>query len=306
MFKRQVTVADAVETYLADLAVAGRARGTLRLYGDLLRGLIKRLGPGRRLMSIHREDVVGFLGQVKQRGGAQSYVNLTGHCLKGFLAWSVRQGYITLNPMAGMTLPKAHPEPKRPFSNDEVRRLVDVATTPLARAVVLILLDTGLRAAGLSGLRLADIDFESGTLTVHGKGSKVRMVALNEGPREALLAYLASRPQENRAIWREGWEPKGVSYLIGRLGRQAGVPRAHPHLFRHTFATHFLSETGNALALQALLGHADLTMTQRYVAARQGDIALEVHRQHPAASCSPQTSQERPQNQNLSACLSVG
>jgi integrase/recombinase XerD len=283
MFRRRqpVTVADAVETYLADLSVAGRAKTTVSLYRYLLTGLIKRVGPGRRLMSLHREDIVDFLGQVKGRGGAQSYVNLTGHCLKTFLTWAVRQDYLKANPMDGMILPKEHPQPRRPFTDDEIRRLMAAATTPLAHAVVLILLDTGVRASELTGLRLEDVDFQAGVLMVHGKGDKERVVALNPVPCEALRAYLASRAQEDGAIWPEHFNRKALAYLLDCLGRQAHLARIHPHLFRHTFATRFLAETGNPLALQALLGHSTLDMVRRYVATEQGNLALEVHHQHP-------------------------
>lgn len=278
MFGRHhsLTVADAVETYLADLAVAGRAKGTLELY----RYLLKALPTGRSLASLRREDVVGFLSEAKNRGGAQSYVNLMAHVTKGFLAWSVRQDYIACNPMTGMILPKEHPHPRPPFSNDEVRRLTGAATTPLAQVLILLLLDTGMRASELAGLRLTDVDFETGTLTVHGKGAKVRVLALNEGPRQALQVYLTSRPQQDGLIWPEGFDRKNLAYLLDGLGRQARVAPVFAHRFRHTFASYFLKQTGDALALKALLGHSSLTMVTRYVGLLEGERAVEVHRAH--------------------------
>jgi integrase len=279
--RKAVTVGGALDTYLADLAVAGRAKTTLELYRYLLGSLTRRVGPGRTLVSVRREDIVTFLGQVRERGTAQSYVNLTAHVTKGFLAWCVRQGYIVRNPMEGMVLPREHPQPRHPFTSDEVRRLIVAADTPLARAAVLLLLDTGMRASELAGLGLADVDFDSDTLTVHGKGAKVRLVALNEGPREALLAYLASRAQEDGRVWPERFDRKALAYLVDGIGHQAHVCPIFPHRFRNTFATNFLAATGNPLALQALLGHTTLDMVQRYVAAAQGDLALAVHRAHP-------------------------
>ena len=290
MFKRRVTVADAVETYLADLAVAGRSKGTLKLYRYLLKALVRTVGPERSLSSIKRDDIMGCLAQVKTRGAkidraeeravGQGYVNLVGRTIQTFLKWSMRQGYITRNPMEGMTLPKEHPQQRRPFTSDEVRRLIAAATTPIGRAAVLLLLDCGLRATELADLRLADVDFESDTLTVHGKGLKVRFVALNESPREALMAYIASRPQENGIIWPERFNRDALGFLVKTVGRQALVAPCFPHRFRHTFATNFLAATGNPLALQALLGHTTLDMVRRYIAASQGDMALVVQRQH--------------------------
>jgi integrase len=292
MFRRRetVTIADAAETYLADLAVAGRSKGTLKLYRYLLKALVRAVGPGRSLSAIRRDDIIGCLAQVKARGTrvnhvderavGQGYVNLVARTIQSFLKWSMRQGYIVRNPMEGMTLPKEHPQQRRPFSSDEVRRLIAAATTPIGRVAVLLLLDCGLRATELADLRLADVDFESDTLTVHGKGEKVRFVALNQSPRKALLAYLASRPQENGMIWPERFDRNALAFLVGTVGRQAGVGSVYPHRFRHTFATNFLAATGNPLALQALLGHTTLDMVRRYIAASQQDIALDVQRLH--------------------------
>jgi len=283
MFRRRptMTVADATATYLADLAIAGRAEGTVALYRYLLDRLMKRIGKEHNLATLRRDEITQFLGEIKTNGGSQGYTNLAGHVVKGFLAWSTRQDYIKCNPMEGMILPKEHPEPPRPFTDDEIRRFMAAATTPLVYAVVMILLDTGLRASEFCGLRMGDVDFENGTLRVLGKGSKRRVVALNEGPRQALLAYLQSRAQLDGTIWPEHFDRKHLAYLLDCLGRRAGVPRIHPHLFRHTFACRFLALTNNPLALQALLGHATLDMTRHYVSLVQGELAVEVHRQHP-------------------------
>jgi len=276
-----MTVANAVEIYLSDLSVAGRAKGTLELYRYLLKALAKAMGPRRTLASIRREDMVRFLAAFKQRGSAQSYINLVAHVTKSFWAWSMRQGYVCSNPMAGMILPRDHPQPRRPFSKNEVARLIAVANTPLAHAILLILLDTGIRASELAGLQLGDVDFESNTLTIHGKGDKTRFVALNPRPREALVAYLVSRPQHDGTIWPERFNRKTLAYLLDGVGRQAQVAPIFPHRFRNTFACAFLASTGNPLALQAILGHSSLSMTARYVAVAQAGMALEVHRQHP-------------------------
>jgi len=282
MFRRRqtVTLADAIETFLADLAIAGRAEGTLELYHYLLNGLVTALGHERRLISVRREDIVGFLAHVKERGTSQSYLNLTAHVTKSFLGWTVRQAYIARNPMDGMVLPKEHPQPRRPFTNEELHRLMAAATTPLAHAIVLLLLDMGLRASELTSLLLADVDLEGGTVVVHGKGAKVRVVALNEEPRQALLAYLKSRPQHDGIIWPQGFNRKKLAYILDGIGRRAHVAPVFAHRFRHTFASYFLRETGDPLALKALLGHSSLTMVTRYVGVLEGERAVEVHRAH--------------------------
>ena len=122
------------------------------------------------------------------------------------------------------------------------------------------------------------------TLRIHGKGGKERHVSLNPEPRKALLEYLVSQAQVDGLVWPEGWERKRLAYLLDKLGRRAGVARCHAHLFRHTFASSFLAQTGDALALKALLGHSSMNMVVRYTAAAEAERSVEVHRQHPIAS----------------------
>ncbi|GAG07395.1 unnamed protein product, partial [marine sediment metagenome] len=81
--------------------------------------------------------------------------------------------------------------------------------------------------------------------------------------------------------WPSHWNRKHLAYLLDKLGRRAEVARVHAHRFRHTFASSFLRETGDCLALKVLLGHSSLVMTQRYTAALEAERAVEVHRQHP-------------------------
>lgn len=130
----------------------------------------------------------------------------------------------------------------------------------------------------MAGLRLEDV--QGDTLRILGKGSKPRILALNDRPRAALKAYLASTPRQDGLLWPNGLKRSGLAYILKKIGVRAGVSQVFPHRFRHTFATNFLRETGNAMALQALMGHSSLMMVQRYIAAAQGDIALDVHRQH--------------------------
>jgi len=149
----------------------------------------------------------------------------------------------------------------------------------MERAIITLLLDTGLRAAELASLRLDNL--QAGQIRVVGKGSKPRILALNERPRVALDAYLADQAPTGGSLWPEGFNRKSLAYLLKGIGKRAGIKgRVFAHRFRHTFASRFHAETGDPLALQALLGHSSLTMVKRYIAAAQADIALAAHREH--------------------------
>jgi len=171
--------------------------------------------------------------------------------------------------------------PVPPFTQDECRRLLSAARSPLEKAVVLLLLDTGVRASELAILQLGDVNLALNELTIPGKGGKQRKLALNPRPRKALLAYFAAQAGVNGLLWPSGFDRKKLAYLLDKIGHRAGVNRVFPHRFRHTFACHLLAATGDGLALKKLLGHSSMTMVLRYTESKEGDRALEVHKKHP-------------------------
>lgn len=148
------------------------------------------------------------------------------------------------------------------------------------RAILLTLIDTGLRASELCDLTLRDYDAETGRLNVrHGKGDKQRVVFAGDGVRRALWKYLATRPEaqqgdalfatrNNTAILRTN-----LLQLIVRTAARAGVSNANVHRFRHTFAITFLRNGGNLLELQRLLGHERMDTLHIYVQLAQQDLA---------------------------------
>lgn len=146
-------------------------------------------------------------------------------------------------------------------------------------ALILTLLDSGVRVRELCALQVGDYDAARGRLHIrHGKGDRARFVVVGSRTAKALWRYLASRGEmapvaplfatrENTAL-----ERNNVRHLLVRLGEQAGVAHMHPHRFRHTFAITFLRNGGSPLLLQALLGHARLETVQHYVRLAAQDI----------------------------------
>ena len=279
--KRFLSLREAIEGFLADLALSGRAKTTQELYRCLLTMMARSLGVVN-VKDTHRKDITRYLACLSERD-SQSYVCLNTRVCKRFFSWLVERGEIKANPLEGITVHDPPWTPVPPFTPEERQRLLSAASSPLERAVILLLLDCGLRASELCNLRLADIDLNQNALRISGKGGKERHVALNPGPRTALLEYLISQSQMDGLVWPTDWNRKHLAYLLDKLGRRAGVARVHAHRFRHSFASSFLAQTGDALALKALLGHSSMTMVVRYTAAAEEQRAGEVHRQHPIA-----------------------
>lgn len=277
--RKHLSLSLAIEAYLLALKMEGRSKTTLYCYGYILRRLARHF-QGQPVTRIKPNEAAAYLVHLAGTGIAPSTLSVYTVVLKRFFSWAVEQGHIKVSPVAGMRTHTQPWKPVAPFSEEEIRRLLQAVKTPMEKALLLLLLDTGLRASELSGLRLEDINLKTGEISVTGKGQKARKVALNPGPRKALLDYFSSQAQLNGLLWPEGWHRRRLTALLDRLGRRAKVSRVFPHRFRHTFATRFLADSGDALALKALLGHSSLMMVTRYIQAAEGARAVTVHKRH--------------------------
>jgi integrase/recombinase XerD len=162
------------------------------------------------------------------------------------------------------------------------------------RALILFLLDTGVRASELCDLTVADVDLATGTARVRGKGhlnagaGKLRLVRLGKRTRHALWLYLADRAVLATAdapvfATRAGetWNRIHLRTHLHRLGLRADVARCYPHRFRHTFALNYLRNGGDIYTLQQQLGHSSLEMVRRYLALAQADAEAAHRRASP-------------------------
>lgn len=196
-----------------------------------------------------------------------------------------------------------------PFTEEEVRALVRAAewsapwtgragkparskrpTARRDRAILLTLLDTGLRASELCALEQRDYDAAQGRLHVrHGKGDKERHVYLGDAARKALWQHTAAslgerRPTDPIFQTRSGrsLDRNNLRHLLAGIGRNAGIVGVHPHRFRHTFAIWFLRNGGGVLELQRMLGHESLETVLEYVRLAQSDLHAAQRRASPA------------------------
>lgn len=217
--------------------------------------------------------------------------------IRSYMRWLVREGIITECPAETVTVPKPRKPEIKPFTPDQVRLLLNACkrTTAPERdtAILSLLIDSGLRASELCGLKLMDVNLTTthGTVTVTGKGNKKRTVPFSRETARAIWIYLQANPREphcqlftgNRGLSQGGrvLTRSGLQQLFNRLEsmtRVTGV-RCSPHTCRHTFAIEFLRAGGNLLALQLMLGHESLEMTRIYAKLAAADVANQ-HRDH--------------------------
>lgn len=281
-----LTLATATQAYLGELGLMGRSPRTIELHGWLLRKLVADLGPDCAIQKITRADISAYMAGLAERGLSQSYIALNAKVVLRFANWLTERGEIDHNPLQGMKIRMPPDKPIAPFTDEECYHLIDAASKPLQKAVLLLLMDTGLRAAELASLRLEDIDFQAGEIVVKGKGGKVRKLALNAQPQQALEAWLASRVQLDGLLWPSGWNRKSVGPLIDSIARKARVARCFPHRFRHNWGIRMTQAGVDALTLKQLMGHSSLRTTARYLLWVQQQHAVTIHKQHsivPAA-----------------------
>ena len=208
----------------------------------------------------------------------------------------------TFNPFDEVTFPKVGRPLIKIFTEEEFEKLLWACAppnekSPLAeraavrnRAILWVLYDTGIRVSELCGLRLNNVDRKQGVLTVWGKGSKERRIAIGQNCQRNLFYYLDHhRPEEEElAEWGSSGEDhlflsetrlsltkNGMTLLFGRLKKRAGITgkRVSPHILRHTFAIRYLINGGDPFSLQELLGHEDMATVKMYM--RMNDQTIQ-------------------------------
>jgi integrase/recombinase XerC len=215
---------------------------------------------------------------------------------RSFFRFLVRERVIASNPAQEIRAPKAGRRLPQTLDADQMARLLEIpAEDALAtrdRALMELLYSSGLRLAELIGLELTDIDFPDRTVRVLGKGSKARIVPVGAKALDALRAWLKERgglagPGETAFfVGRNGrrLSPRGVQVRVAYWAKRQGLGQhVHPHLFRHSFASHLLESSGELRGVQELLGHADISTTQIYTHLDFQHLARIYDATHPRA-----------------------
>jgi integrase/recombinase XerC len=214
---------------------------------------------------------------------------------RSFYRYLLREGTVAGNPIAGVGAPKSRKRLPKSLSPDEVARLLEIAPTDRValrdRALLELLYSSGLRLAEIVALDLDDLAGD-GTVRVTGKGGKVRVVPVGRPARDALQSWLTMRaswtgPDETALfVGARGGRigARAVQRIVARRGRtQALAQPVHPHMLRHSFASHVLESSGDLRAVQELLGHASLSTTQIYTHLDFQHLAKVYDQSHPRA-----------------------
>jgi integrase/recombinase XerC len=294
-------LAPAIEAFLAGLAVERRcSKHTLAAYRHdlaLLLGHARSAGLAH-WRELQGESLRGFIAAQHRRGLAPKSLQRLLSACRSFFRQLQRDGTIAVDPATGLRAPKAARRLPQVLDVDEMARLLDLPDADprgedrLARrdrAMFELFYSSGLRLSELCSLRWRDIDLDDGTVRVLGKGSKTRVVPVGRQARVAIAALAGdSAPTPDAFVFQgrhaAAISPRTVQQRLRALAQRQGLwKRVHPHLLRHSCASHVLESSGDLRGVQELLGHADIATTQIYTHLDFGHLAKVYDAAHPRA-----------------------
>jgi integrase/recombinase XerD len=308
MDKKEISLSQAIEGYFIAAHARRLSPHTLSDYDTTFRRFEAFLAEDPPLATITAEDVRSFLNSLD---GLSDKTVLNYHTgLSALWTWAMKEHLVTKHVVREVDAPEPEQREIVPYTEQDVRAMLTACDRsrryrrpgkrvcdherPSAlrdRAIIMLLVDTGMRASELCGLLVRDVDLTNRRVKVMGKGRKERMLPFSSRTAQAVWRYLASRDDVagKRAYMFATRDGLGMSRfalrrVLERIGERAGVLGVNVHRFRHTFAIQFLRNSGNVFALQRMLGHSTLEMVNRYLAIVQGDVENAHQEASPVAN----------------------
>ena len=255
------------------------------------------------LQAVDRERIAAYLLELDGRDLAPTTLKRMVASLKSFYKFCVRESIVEVDPTSTLRLPKVPEALPEVLSIEQTSTLLDQVFPPTPagtrdKAMLEVLYGCGLRVSELIALDRSGVLADEGYLRVTGKGDKQRVIPIGGTALRALSEYLRSGREhlhpkrviapcdgiavflntQGRRITRQG-----VFKIVDHYGRQAGINGLHPHMLRHSFATHLLEGGADLRAIQEMLGHADISTTQIYTHVDRSHLREEYLTTHPRA-----------------------
>lgn len=311
---------ESVQVFMTYLDVEKRSSvATLRSYEkdleqfeDFLKERKKSLAnPGK----ITADHIRAWLSRLHGQKLAKSTMSRKLSSLRSFFKYMVKHRFIAADPMVGIRNPKQEIRQPRALNVDQAVSIMDshVGAEPQDKrdlALVELLYGSGLRVSEAISLDMFDADISGGVVRVSGKGNKERLSPLSDAACKALDDYLAVRSELSPALEEQALfvgnrggriNRRQVNRILARMAEQAGVfGGVHPHMMRHSFASHMLQSGADMRSVQELLGHENLSTTQRYTHLNLQQIMNVYDKAHPlAGNQSPDSPKEEDEDQFL-------
>lgn len=267
----------AIKQFAATKLIEGRSQNSTDTYYYVLRPFFR--ATGKQYDEITKNDIKAYLAMKIKDGCKQGYIATIRSSIMSFYQWLVNEDLLEKNPCAAISPIKIKKEIRNPLSQTELDKLRFSCSNVKIRAIVELLLSSGARIAEATNLEITDIDFEKRKVHIrNGKGGKDRYTYISEIAAEYLKKYISTRKKGSQYIlctdqYGTKMKPDGVRFLLKKLGSAAGVENVHPHRFRRTLATTLAKRGMPIQKIQKLLGHADISVTMRYVSIDDAEVA---------------------------------
>ncbi len=249
------------------------------------------------LENITTHDIRACLSYLHKSGLGGKSIQRWLSSLRTFFNYGMKNQWFDKNPANGLTAPKSPKKLPRTLDVDQAKKLLSFTTTNWIdyrdHAIIELLYSSGLRLAELSGLNLTDLDLKERSVRVIGKGSKTRSLPVGRQAIDALKIWLQCRQNkiatESSAmflsIYGKRLSSRSIQDRLKKISIRQGMQgKIHPHMLRHSFASHMLESSGDLRAVQELLGHQNISTTQIYTHLDFQHLAKVYDEAHPRAS----------------------
>ena len=304
--KGQIDLTNLIDLFIASKEVEGRSKKTTDWYRANLKvfaAFMGKQGPVT-VQDLTVSNARAFVAELQSRttrysnhssrpaktGGLSAFtINGYIRTVKAFGAWLHEEGFASQHPFERLKAPKLPDTVIEILSEEEIQRLFNATNPNTAlgarnQLILLLLLDTGIRASELCGLKVEHTYLNESYIKVRGKGNKERIVPFGATTKKAIMRYLnayrsepASDDVRTLILTMDGFslEYEGLAQIIRRMAVGTDIPRLHIHLFRHTFAVRYLMNGGDVMTLRLILGHTTLDVTQMYMHLADAHIQVQ-------------------------------
>ena len=266
-----------LKLFLAAKKIEGCSDRTIQYYRTTVEHLLRRIATPIRKMTT--EEIRSYLVDYQEDGHCSKVtVDNIRRNISSFFSWLEEEDYILKSPMRRIHKIKTKTVVKEVISDESMERMRDACTEKRDLAIIDLLYSTGIRVGELVRLNIEDVDLEQRECIVFGKGDKERRVYFAAKAKVHLSEYLASRVDDNPALFVTLDAPfsrlkiSGVEIRLRALGRSLLLGRIHPHKFRRTMATRAIDKGMPIEQVQKILGHSQIDTTMQYAIVNQSNV----------------------------------
>ena len=275
--KETIENAEYLKLFLDAKRIEGCSERTLQYYKITVEHMLGKISTPIRKMTT--EEIRAYLVDYQQRGGCSKVtIDNIRRNISSFFSWLEEEDYILKSPMRRIHKIKTKTIVKEVISDENMEKMRDACEEIRDLAIIDLLYSTGIRVGELVRLNIADVNMEQRECIVFGKGDKERKVYFDAKAKIHLMEYLASRTDNNPALFvsldsrHRRLEISGVEIRLRKLGRKLSLDRIHPHKFRRTMATRAIDKGMPIEQVQKILGHSQIDTTMQYAIVNQNNV----------------------------------